>query len=119
MKFSQSILGWILAFLYIFASAYLIISQGLFGESFIALILGLPWSMIVIFSGELLSGDVVSTLLIYFLVLLPIALNAYIFYWIGAGIQNLFWVSSEPKNKKNISAHRAPPCLSHNIRLVI
>lgn len=71
--------GMILAGAYLILSAYLLATQGLFGESFIALILGMPWSLVFSFiefgqaNGALLIG----------MLLLPIIFNAYILYWIG------------------------------------
>jgi hypothetical protein len=70
---------YILPGIYLAISAYLIYTQGLFGESFIALILGLPWTLILSyfeFGGA-------SGALAYVLILAPIALNAYILYVIG------------------------------------
>lgn len=75
-------LKYLLPAIYLAASAYLIITQGLFGESFIALILGLPWTLVLSyfeFGGA-------SGALVYVLVLAPIALNAFILYWIGKKI---------------------------------
>lgn len=72
-------LGLIFAGLYLILSGYLILSQGLFGESFIALVLGLPWSFgLAFFEYFALEGPVLVLLL-----LLPLALNAYVLYWIG------------------------------------
>ncbi|MBL8158082.1 hypothetical protein JNK62_00900 [bacterium] len=65
--------------IYLAISAYFIFTQGLFGESFIALILGMPWTLILAsfeFGG--VSGD-----LAYVLILAPIVLNAYILYVVG------------------------------------
>jgi hypothetical protein len=70
---------YILPGIYLAISAYFIYTQGLFGESFIALILGLPWTLVLSyfeFGGA--SGN-----LAYVLILAPIALNAYILYVIG------------------------------------
>lgn len=71
--------GLILSGVYLAISAYLIATQGLFGESFIALILGMPWTLILAsfeFGG-------VSGYLAYVLILAPLALNAYILYVVG------------------------------------
>lgn len=75
----MSKLGTALAGIYLLISAYLIYTQGLFGESFIALILGMPWSLgfsAIEYGGA--SGAVLAVML-----LAPIALNAYILCWIG------------------------------------
>ena len=70
---------YILPGIYLAASAYLIYTQGLFGESFIALILGLPWTLALSyfeFGGA-------SGAMLYVLLLAPIALNTLILYTIG------------------------------------
>lgn len=64
---------------------YLIATQGFYGESFIALILGMPWSLgFTYFEYFNVDGVVLGTLL-----LLPMALNAYILYRIGAALGRL------------------------------
>lgn len=67
-------------FFYLLLSAYLIATQGLFGESFIAIILGFPWSFLLAF----FEFFHVTTPLVYVLVFAPIALNAAILWWIGS-----------------------------------
>lgn len=70
---------YILPGIYLAISAYFIFTQGLFGESFIALILGLPWTLVLsYFEFGGVSGD-----LAYVLILAPIVLNAYILYVVG------------------------------------
>ncbi len=71
--------GVLLAGLYLIIAGYLIGTQGLFGESFIAILLGMPWALVPSFF-EYGGGGTVT---MYFLVLGPIALNAAILYWIG------------------------------------
>jgi hypothetical protein len=72
--------GLVLSGLYILASAYLIFTQGLFGESFIAILLGLPWTLgLAYFEFFNASGAVAIVLLV-----IPMILNAFILYWIGA-----------------------------------
>ncbi len=79
MKF-LSTPGLSLATIYVVACIMFIWNQGLFGESFIALILGLPWSMgFAYFEYFNASGWVAATLLIA-----PLILNAVILYWIGS-----------------------------------
>lgn len=73
-------LGVLFAGVYLIVSGYLIATQGLFGESFIALILGMPWALIPSFFEY---GGGGGTAIMYALVLGPIALNAAILYWIG------------------------------------
>lgn len=70
----------ILPGLYLLLCAYLIATQGLFGESFIAILLGLPWTLILAYF-EFFN---VTPPLAYVLILAPIALNAAILYWIGS-----------------------------------
>ncbi len=75
-------LGLIFAGTYALIALYFILSQGLFGESFIALILGMPWTLLLaafeFFNAE---GIIAAMLLI-----LPMALNAYILYRIGNAV---------------------------------
>lgn len=75
----MSKLGLVLTGLYVLACAYLIATQGLFGESFIAIILGLPLSMLL---AAVEFGNVTGPLL-YVLVLLPLVVNAFVLYGIG------------------------------------
>jgi hypothetical protein len=70
---------YILPGIYLAASAYLIATQGLFGESFIALILGLPWTLVLSY----FEFGGVSGPLMYVLIFAPIAINAYILYVVG------------------------------------
>ncbi len=76
---TTSRIGLTLSAIYIVICIALIATQGLFGESFIALILGLPWSMIPAFFE---FGNV-SGVLLYILILAPIVLNAIVLYGIG------------------------------------
>ncbi len=62
-------------------------TQGLFGESFVALVFGLPWVLAFVpfeFFG-IENPEVLSAML-----LVPIALNTYIMYWIGPRLGRLF-----------------------------
>lgn len=70
----------ILPALYLLVCAYLIATQGLFGESFIVIILGFPWSFMLAFF-EFFHAPIPF---VYALVLAPIALNAMILWWIGS-----------------------------------
>lgn len=76
---TPSRIGLTLSAIYIVICIAFITTQGLFGESFIALLLGLPWSMIPAFFE---FGNV-SGVLLYILILAPIVLNAIILYGIG------------------------------------
>jgi len=70
---------YVLPGLYLLISVYLIYTQGLFGESFIALILGMPWTLALSYFE---FGGVEGAMM-YVLILAPIALNALILYTIG------------------------------------
>jgi len=72
-------LGLGLAGVYLALSAYLILTQGLFGESFIAIVLGVPWSFMLAFFEYGQADGLLLTLLL----LAPIALNAFLLYWLG------------------------------------
>ena len=92
MRLTKSKVGLTLSFLYLIVSIYLILSQGLFGESFIALILGFPWSFLIVLSGLHTLMD--NTVFLYAWILIPIIMNVILFYWIGVGIQKLFFRKS-------------------------
>lgn len=79
-KLKMNLNNLLLPALYLLLCAYLIATQGLFGESFIAIILGFPWSFALAFFE---FGNVTGALL-YVLVLAPLALNAAILWWIGS-----------------------------------
>jgi len=81
MTLPKSKLGLTLSFLYVLASTILILSQGLFGESFVALILGMPWQYFIVTFG---LHEVVG---LYMWLLTPIIVNVIILYWVGLGIQ--------------------------------
>ncbi len=80
----KAYLGVLFAGVYLIVSGYLIATQGLFGESFIAIILGMPWALIPSFFEY---GGGGSSAMMYVLVLGPIALNAAILYWIGRALR--------------------------------
>jgi hypothetical protein len=69
-----------LAAAYVILCAVLIGTQGLFGESFIAIILGMPWTLAL---SSIEFGNA-SGALLYVLILAPMILNALILYWIGS-----------------------------------
>lgn len=75
-----------LAGIYIGISAYLLATQGIFGESFVVLLLGLPWSLIPSFFE---FGGAEGAVL-YALVLLPLLVNAIVFYLLGKFFGRLF-----------------------------
>ena len=101
MRLPKSKVGLTLSFLYLIVSIFLILSQGLFGESFIAILLGFPWSFLIVL-GEI--NTIVSdssplfSLFLYSWVLAPIIVNLVLFYWIGVGIQKLFFRKSSSSN---------------------
>ena len=93
MRVLQSKVGWCVVGLYIATAVYLIYSQGLFGESFIAVILGLPWSWLLLFIGDLYFPPQRSPLypvVLYLTVLFPMALNAIVLYLIGFWLERRF-----------------------------
>lgn len=81
-RYMRSTYGWIFVGIYIAACAYFIGTQGLFGESFITLILGLPWTLGLAFFEYFNATGSVAVIL----ALVPLALNALIIYWIAARI---------------------------------
>ncbi len=78
--------GFVLAGLYVLVSAYLILTQGLFGESFIAIILGLPWVLLPAFFE--FGGE--GRVLVYVFILTPIIINTLILYWVGSVLGRAF-----------------------------
>ena len=90
MKLWQSNVGWVLAGLYLAVAVFLICSQGLFGESFIAVVLGLPWSALLVFIGAQGLGNLLYPAGRYAVVLFPIILNTSLLYLIGFGVEKLF-----------------------------
>ena len=92
MRFPKSKIGLTLSLLYLLGSMFLIASQGLFGESFIAITLGLPWSIFMIAFPNVIGDDShLVRLSLYIRVLAPIMVNIILFYWIGVGIQKLLF----------------------------
>jgi len=78
--------GLALGGIFLLISLYLILTQGLFGESFIALILGIPW--VFMFSAfEFFNPQSEAALGV--MLLLPILLNTALFYCVGILIE---WV---------------------------
>ncbi len=74
--------GIITAGVYLALSLYFISTQGLAGESFIAIVLGIPWSFVLaLVEYGSAQGPILTVLL-----LTPIALNALILYWFAATI---------------------------------
>jgi hypothetical protein len=83
----MSKLGLALSGAFVLIAAYFILTQGLFGESFIALILGLPWVLIPsYFEFWGLESDIAMMLL----TLTPMAINVLLLYWIGSLLDRLF-----------------------------
>jgi hypothetical protein len=89
----KSKLGLVLAGIYVLGATYLIATQGLFGESFIALILGLPWSLIPSFFE---FGGIENPTMLAILLLAPIALNTALLYWIGSLLSRRRQVAEMP-----------------------
>ncbi len=84
---SISKVGLTVSGIFVAFAVYLIVTQGLFGESFIALLLGMPW--VLAFVPFEFFGIENQTALTAMLVA-PIALNTYVLYWIGALLGRLF-----------------------------
>jgi hypothetical protein len=74
--------GLILSGAYLLLAVYLIATQGLMGESFIAIILGLPWSLLLSF----FEYGGASGLVLVILLIVPIAANAFLLYMLGKAI---------------------------------
>lgn len=72
-------LGVALAGIYLVLSAFHIATQGIFGESFITILLGLPWTFLL----SLIEYGGATGVLLYVLALLPILINAVVLYWVG------------------------------------
>lgn len=81
----KSRLGLGLAGIYLLIVIYLAATQGVFGESFIMLILGLPWTLGL---AAIEFGGAVGSFA-YVLIFAPIVLNTIILYWIGSRITRL------------------------------
>ena len=79
----MSKLGLALALIYLAVCAFFMYSHGLFGESFITIILGLPWSMALAYFEYFNAEGALA----YVLAFLPIILNAAILYWIGSKLR--------------------------------
>ena len=94
MKLPKSKVGLTLSFLYLIVSASLVLSQGLFGESFIVLLLGFPWSFLIVLGGIntiVSDSSPLFSLFLYVWVLVPIIVNVALLYWVGVGIQKLLF----------------------------
>jgi predicted acyltransferase len=86
----KSILGLVLALVYIVISVILIMQQGLFGESFIVIILGFPVSFLAaLVLAPIAERGELSTAMQYIAVLTPVVINAIVLYFIGVGIDKL------------------------------
>jgi hypothetical protein len=80
----RSLLKYIVPGLYVAIVVYFLATQGLTGESFIAIVLGLPWSLAFSFFEYWQADGALLTALL----LIPIVLNTYILYRLGK------WVGS-------------------------
>jgi hypothetical protein len=76
----KSKIGLVLAGLYLIISVTLILRDGLFGESFIIIILGFPWTLLLAF----FEYFHVEGALLFILAIVPIVLNAIILCGIGS-----------------------------------
>lgn len=82
----MSKLGLTFAGLFLAILGYFIATEGLFGESFIALILGLPWVLIPAYFEFWGASGAVGAVL----TLVPIAINAAILYFLGSALGRIF-----------------------------
>ncbi|RJQ35278.1 hypothetical protein C4556_00525 [Candidatus Parcubacteria bacterium] len=82
MQYLQNLskIGLALMGAFLLLGAYFILTQGLFGESFVALLLGMPWILLLSYF-EFFEPS--STLVLGVLLLLPLLLNAVILYGVG------------------------------------
>lgn len=78
MKYSRT--GLMLSGAYIAATLFFVLTQGVFGESFIMLILGLPW-VLIFASFEFFNPE--SQIAMYAMIFTPIVLNVIVMYLIG------------------------------------
>jgi len=78
--------GLVFVSLYLLVCLYLILSDGLFGESFIVIVLGLPWILPLAATGWF---EETSGVLIYVMLFLPIFLNALVLYFVGLGLSRV------------------------------
>jgi len=93
MKLPKSKVGLILSFLYLMGSIFLVLSQGIFGESFIAILLGFPWSFLIVLGGinaVVSDSNPLFFLFLYAWVLTPIIVNVILFYWVGVFLEKVF-----------------------------
>jgi hypothetical protein len=84
--YMKSKIGFVFAGVYVTIAVYLIATQGLFGESFIALILGMPWTLVLAFFEFFGATGVVGQVLL----ILPMTLNAYLLFLLGNTIGKQF-----------------------------
>lgn len=71
---------------YVLIALYLVATQGLFGESFIALFLGAPWT----FGLAAIEFGGAEGVAAWLLIIAPMVLNVFIFYWAGSYIGRIF-----------------------------
>lgn len=93
MQLWRSKVGWVCAGLYLATAAFLLSSQGLFGESFIAVVLGLPWSALLVLIDDRLfppEGSPLFHVGLYVQLFSPMVLNAIVCYLIGVGLERFF-----------------------------
>ena len=89
MKLWQSKVGWACAGLYLATAAFLLSSQGLFGESFIAVLLGLPWSALMVLIDDWFPPGSPFHVGLHVQLFSPMVLNVIMCYFIGFGLERL------------------------------
>ncbi len=98
MKLPKSKVGLILSFLYLIGSIFLILSQGLFGESFIALLLGFPLSFLIVLGAVntiVSDSSPLFSLFLYAWVFVPIIVNIVVLYWVGFVLEKVLFKKPE------------------------
>ena len=86
MKLTKSKVWLTFSLFYLLGSAYLFLSQGVFGEGFIAIVLGFPWSFLIILSNAraiVSDSSPLYTQFLYARLLGPIIVNLVLLYWVG------------------------------------
>jgi len=94
MKLPKSKVGLILSFLYLIGSIFLILSQGLFGESFIAILLGFPWSFLIVLGAVntiVSDSSPLYSLFLYVRIFVPIIVNIVVLYWVGFVLEKVLF----------------------------
>jgi len=98
MKLPQSKVGLTLVGVFVMYGLFMIFTGGLFA-GFGIVVLGMPWTMMLAYVGffELLSSldlfisEIILFPLAIIIFLVPIGVNIFVLYWLGAYIEKLFF----------------------------